>query len=137
VNPSTRIMSVMSIDIQQRSNSDSSEEFRPSLRLGWIGRGENLMKDRRAELRRVAQTKIAAIEAQAVAEIERQSVEVQTRLVAGSLGSASAVAFLEAMPGPAELMPALAVGDLEAQRALLDPDRPSWRSWSPPGSDDD
>ena len=113
------------------------EEFRPKLSLSWHSRGENALKERRAELRKVAQTKIAAIEAQAIAEIERQSVEVQTKLVAGSLGSASAVAFLESMPGPDTLMPALTVGELEAQRALLSPERPSWQTWSPPSGDDD
>ena len=113
------------------------EEFRPKLSLSWHSRGENALKDRRAELRKVAQTKIAAIEAQAIAEIERQSVEVQTQLVAGGLGSASAVAFLESMPGPDTLMPALTVGELKAQRALLSPERPSWQTWSPPSGDDD
>ena len=112
------------------------EEFRPLLSLGWSRRGENAVSERRAELRKVAEAKIAAIETRALAEIERQGVEVQTRLVAGSLGSASAVAFLDSMPGPAELMPALTVGDLEAQRALLEPARPSWKSWSPPGDED-
>ena len=112
------------------------EEFRPSLSIGWSSRGENGQKDRRAELRTVAEAKIAAIETGAIAEIERQGVEVQTRLVAGSLGSASAVAFLDSMPGLAELMPALTMGDLEAQRALLEPASQSWQRWSPPGDED-
>src|SRR5262249_44599843 len=36
------------------------EDFRPSISVGWWSRGENASKDRRAELRKVAETQIAA-----------------------------------------------------------------------------
>jgi len=89
-------------------------EFRPSLHLSWYGRGENGSRDRRAELRRVAATRVAAMEQAARAEIERRSVDVQTKLLAGGLESGAAQAFLESMPTADQLMPALAVADLEA-----------------------
>src|SRR5215217_4190668 len=48
------------------------KEFAPSLNLSWYRRGENAVKDRRTELRKVAQTRIEATERQAVVEIEMQ-----------------------------------------------------------------
>lgn len=90
------------------------EEFRPGLTLGWYGRGQNATAARRTELRRVAATRIAAMEQAARAEIERRSVEVQTVLLAGGLESGAAQAFLESMPMPDQLMPALVVDELEA-----------------------
>jgi len=90
------------------------EDFRPGLRLSWYGRGENASAQRRSELRRVAGTRIAAMEQAARAEIERRSVEVQTALLAGGLASAAARTFLESMPTPDHLMPALALSELEA-----------------------
>src|SRR5262245_8673801 len=47
-------------------------DFRPELHLGWYGRGVNACKDRRNELRKVAQAKVAALVKQAHAEIDRQ-----------------------------------------------------------------
>jgi hypothetical protein len=88
--------------------------FRPGLNLSWYSRGENAVAERRGELRQVARTRIAALEKQARTEIERQSVELQTQLVAGGLESSAARAFLEAMPTPAALMPPLDVRALEA-----------------------
>jgi len=43
-------------------------QFAPHLTFGWAGKGENMIAERRAELRRVAQTRIQAIEARAVVE---------------------------------------------------------------------
>jgi hypothetical protein len=90
------------------------ERFRPGLYLAWHGRGENASRERRVELRRVAATRIAALEAQARAAIERASVEVQTRLLAGGLETDAARTFLETMPTADALMPALAIGEIEA-----------------------
>src|SRR5262249_51450520 len=76
------------------------EAFRAKMILGGRVRGENVYKDRRAELRRVANAAIAALEAKAKAEIERQAVEYQTALRAGRLDSAAARASLDSMPTP-------------------------------------
>lgn len=88
------------------------EDLRPGLSLGWYGRGQNASKERRAELRRVAQSRIAAMEKQARSEIERSSVEVQTQLLAGGLETDEARAFLESMPTAQALMPPLNATDL-------------------------
>jgi len=94
------------------------EAFRPSLHLGWYNRGESADAQRRAELRRVAVTRLDAMEKAARAEIERRSVNVQTQLLAGGLESAAAQAFLETMPTADQLMPPLALAELEASVPL-------------------
>lgn len=88
------------------------EEFRPSLGLSWYGRGENADKNRRAELRKVAQTQAAASGKAARLEIDRQAARLLTDLAAGALESSSAREFLAAMPTPEELMPLLALPEL-------------------------
>jgi hypothetical protein len=67
------------------------KRFAPELRLSWYSRGENGMKSRRDELRRVAQTKIGSIEAKAVVAIELSSVNAQTEITAAGLTSAAPV----------------------------------------------
>ncbi len=91
-------------------------EFAPSLRLEWYGRGENAAKERRSELRRVAEAQIDARVAHAKVAIEQQSVQLQTEIVAGGLASATAKAFLERMPTVEAMLPPLTVPEI---RALL------------------
>lgn len=90
-------------------------KFAPSASLGWSRRGENVTAGRRAELRKVAQTRIDAMEKAARTEIERVSLETQTTLLAGGLESGEARKFLDAMPSAESLMPALSVGEIEKQ----------------------
>jgi hypothetical protein len=92
------------------------KQFRPSISTYWYGRGENALKDRRAELRRVAVTRLDALEKAARTEIERASVEAQTALVADGLTTEKARTFLEALPSIGALMPALDVSEI---RGLL------------------
>jgi hypothetical protein len=88
------------------------EEFRPGLRLGWYGRGENADKARRAELRKVAQSRIEAMAKAARVAIETRALDGLTKLAAGVLESDAARAFLAAMPAAEALMPALDVTTL-------------------------
>ena len=83
------------------------KEFSPSVVMGWMERGENMVAARRTELRRVAKTRIAAIEKEAIAQIERLSLEAQTEVVANGLVSNAAKEFLERMPALEVLMPSL------------------------------
>ena len=92
------------------------EEFRPGLSLGWYGRGQNGDAQRRVELRKVAQTRIAAEAKRAKYEIEVRTTDVLTGLAAGALHSSEAQAFLASIPTADELMPHLDVGELEAGR---------------------
>jgi hypothetical protein len=80
--------------------------------LSWYRRGENAVTSRRAELRKVAQTEIAARAVSAKAEVDRQAVIQLTRLAEGALETADAKQFLKAMPS-AEEMPPIALRDLE------------------------
>ena len=88
-------------------------KFAPGLRAGWYGRGENASKDRRAELRRVATTEVAARIKRAQAAIARASVGAQERIIAASLTSEAARALLAELPTPQQLLPALEVGAIE------------------------
>ena len=98
------------------------KNFAPGLELRWYGRGENASKDRRAELRRMATTRIAAMEKSARTAIEGHSVEVQTELLAGGLTSDAAKLFLEKMPAVETLMPML--NETEIKGLLGDGGRP-------------
>ncbi len=90
------------------------EEFRPGLTVSWYGRGENADAKRRAELRRVAYSKIEAMAQAARVAIETAALDGLTQLAAGALESAEARAFLAAMPTVEALMPALDVSTLGA-----------------------
>ena len=93
-------------------------EFAPEIhRPWWRSRGENAVAGRRAELRRVAATRIAALEKAAKAAIERRSLDVQERLIVGGLASAEARGFLDSIPAVDSLMPPLRLAELEAGRS--------------------
>jgi hypothetical protein len=85
----------------------------PGLHLLWYERGENGSAKRRVELRKVAYTRIEAIEKAAKAEIERASIEIQTRLIADGLRTSAAKTFLEQIPSAEALMPRLELGEIE------------------------
>ncbi len=90
-------------------------EVAPQLNLGWASRGENMLKERRAELRKVAQTQLAAEERRAVAEIKRRCVEFEGLVLSGGLESEEARELLASMPAVADLMPPLDAGKLQAE----------------------
>jgi len=92
--------------------------------VGWYRRGENAVKERVAELRKVAQTRVAAQAKAAKVEIERSSIGVQEQLVVAGLESEEARRFLEAMPTPEQLMPAVTVREIEAESPSTGRDLP-------------
>ena len=81
------------------------KEFAPSLSVDWYGRGQNAVASRRAEIRKVAKTRLDAMEKAAQTEIERASVDALTRLIADGLASEAAKDFLDALPTANTLMP--------------------------------
>lgn len=91
------------------------ERFRPRLELGWYKRGENGSKDRRIELRLVAETRLDAQARRAKVEIERAEADVIGKIVRESLTSTTAKGLLESMPSVTHLMPELSLGDVEAR----------------------
>jgi hypothetical protein len=93
------------------------DEFAPKLGYSWLRRGENEYQSRRAELRRVAKAEVETIEKLARVQIEAQSVEAQTQIIANGLTSQAAISFLEKMPAIETLMPPLDVGMIQAKIA--------------------
>jgi hypothetical protein len=92
-------------------------EFAPWLSLPyWFDRGQNAVRERRAELTRVAHRRIEEAQKQANLQIERSSLALQTRLLADCLESAEARAFLEDMPTAEQLVPLITVEEI--QKAL-------------------
>ena len=78
----------------------------------WVSRNENLLKERRTELRRLAHMHIDANEKSACAEIAKRSVAAQTTLFANGLSDAG-LAFLERPPTADAMIPALTVAEVE------------------------
>jgi len=90
------------------------KQFAPNLQVYWWDRGENAVKERRGELRKVATSRIAALEKAAIVEIERQSLQAQIKLAEHMLSSEAAQEFLASMPTVEELMPPLELQSIES-----------------------
>ena len=93
------------------------EEFAPGLNLGWYSRGQNAVASRRAELRRMAKSRIEAMEVETITKIERLSLDAQTGIVMQGLESPAAKAFLESLPAIEMLMPSI---DPHALKVLIE-----------------
>lgn len=89
--------------------------FAPSLSVSWVGRGENMLAERRAELRRVAKTSIDAMVKAAVTKIEKQSLDLRTQVVSMGLLSADAKLFLESLAPVEETMRVLDFAEIEVR----------------------
>lgn len=87
--------------------------FAPSISASWAGRGENMLASRRAELRRVAQSSIAAMTKAAITKIEKQSLELRSQVVGMGLLSAEAKMFLESLAPIEDSMRSLDFGEIE------------------------
>jgi hypothetical protein len=88
-------------------------EFAPSLEFGWRERGQNAVASRRAELRRMATSRIKSIQAETFTKIERMSLTAQTEVIANGLESDTARQFLDNMPSLESLMPSLDVAEIK------------------------
>src|SRR2546427_786502 len=75
--------------------------------------------ERRRELRKVAQTRIEAIKQATLTAIAAEEAELLIKILARGLTSAEAKAFLESIPKVEQLMPPIAI--LELERALPKP----------------
>jgi hypothetical protein len=92
------------------------ERFAPGLELDWRQRGyDNAVEKRRKELRRMAQTQVAAIEQKAVVQIELSCLEAQTQLAVAGLTSEAARAFVEKLPTVQTLMPRLSFAEIAGE----------------------
>jgi|SRR5271166_2973520 len=92
------------------------ERFAPSLSLRWNHRGyDNSIDKRKAELRRMAQAQVAAIEQKAFVEIEASCLEAQTNLALAGCTSDMARAFVESLPAIETLMPRLSYEEVAGE----------------------
>lgn len=89
------------------------EKLRPQLGLSWYDRGESASKARRDELRKVARSRIEASRKAAVMAIGAKEAELLTVVIAGGLASEEARSFLESIPTVEQLMPPVAIRELE------------------------
>jgi len=88
------------------------DRFAPSIGVSWYRAGEQAMKERVIELRRIGKTQVDALIAAGKRKIEESNLAIQTRIMASAL-TGEAKAFLEQMPTPEQLMPPLKLGELE------------------------
>lgn len=96
------------------------ETFRPQLSVSWYRRGENAVKERRSELRAMAEAEIEAREKAAKVQLDRIEADLLTEITANGLTSENARTFLvEKMPSIESLMPKLSLAKLEKQQPLL------------------
>ena len=92
------------------------EKFAPSLNLTWRNRGyDNSVQQRREELRRVAKSRIDALEQDAIVRIEQASVEAQTEIAVAGLTSETARDFVTRLPTVESLMPALSYEEIAGE----------------------
>lgn len=87
--------------------------FAPNLVADWRGRGENMISQRRAELRRVAKTQIDAMMKAAVTKIEHTSLDLRTQVVSMGVLSAEGKLFLESLSPITDAMKALDFVEIE------------------------
>ena len=112
------------------------EDLRPSIGISWYSRGKNALASRRTELRKLANARIDAAAESAKVAIRTNLLQVETELIRGGLESAEAVAFVDAMPTPEQLMPGVDLPALERNAEADDDGRPGFRprtaAWQPP-----
>jgi hypothetical protein len=97
--------------------------FAPSIQLYWSGRGENAVKDRQAELRRVAKASAEAMAADAIVKIEREGLDLRTQIVAMGLLSDAAQTFLQTLKPVEDTMQRLDFADVEKKLQIEHADR--------------
>jgi hypothetical protein len=89
----------------------------PQLSMGWRSRGPCYSdRERRAELRKLAETRLVALTKTAKAAIRDKLLDVETELIVGDLQSADAREFLASLPTVEALMPSLSIEDLGVVR---------------------
>jgi hypothetical protein len=91
------------------------DRFAPKINVHWYSRGENAVKERRDELRKMAVTAIEAQEQKAKTQIELSCLEAQTNLAGSGLASEAARGFIEALPSISDLMPRLSFAEVAGE----------------------
>lgn len=89
--------------------------FAPSLELKWHRRGQNLMGERRAELRAKAKTAIEAMTRSAIRRIDQQAVDLRTQVVSSSILSEHGQMFLESLAPVQDSMQAISFSTIQKE----------------------
>jgi hypothetical protein len=98
--------------------------FRPGLSISWHGRGENMLKERRTELRNVAKAEVKAMMSAAAMKVEREALDLRTQVVSLGLVTDEAQAFLQTMRPVDTVMHELQFGAILAKLdSLPEPQR--------------
>lgn len=88
------------------------KEFRPSVAMKWYERGRNVLAERRAELRSLANAQIDEAKKRALERIDLQMNAARERVLITGLG-AEAIALLNELPALEEMMPTLSIDAAE------------------------
>jgi hypothetical protein len=92
------------------------ERFAPTLDISWHNRGyDNMVGQRRAELRNMAIKEIEAMERKAFTQVELSCLNAQTELAVAGLTSQAARTFVAALPAVDKLMPALSYSEIAGE----------------------
>ena len=92
------------------------ERFAPDLSVEWHHRGYgNQIDSRKAELRRMAQTQIAALEQKAIVEIKVSCLDAQTKLATAGCASEASKPFADALPSVERLMRPLSLAAIAGE----------------------
>jgi hypothetical protein len=92
------------------------DRFAPNLELRWRARGyNNLVDERKDELRIMARTRVEAIEQKAITDIEMNCLQAQEQIALAGLTSEAAQGFVAALPSIDTLMPALSYSEIAGE----------------------
>jgi hypothetical protein len=92
------------------------DRFAPTVDLEWRARGYgNVIEARKKELRTMAETRIEAIEREAVVKIEMGCLKAQEQIALAGLTSEGARQFIETLPAIDKLMPALSYSEMAGE----------------------
>src|SRR5262249_28238096 len=112
------------------------QQFAPDVELQWHHRGyANSVEARRGELRRMATTRIAAIERKAITEIELSCLQAQEQIAVAGLSSEAAKQLFHELPAIETLMPCLSFDEIAGEtepppaEQLITPNALRQRRW--------
>jgi hypothetical protein len=93
----------------------------PQLHSLWSPRSPRYaLRSDRADLRKLALTRLSALTKMAKTQISEQQLDIETKLRADALESANATAAFDAMTSVAEMLPAVGLDDLGVKRWTAD-----------------
>jgi hypothetical protein len=94
------------------------ERFAPDLELSWYHRGENAVKDRRAELRTMAKTRINALLAKAKVRVATDCLRVSEQITLAGLTSEAALALINGLTPIDAQMPSLSFDEVAGEAEI-------------------